>query len=119
MADEVTMGHPNIGGGRPLRYCPACQRVDDYPRHVVYDDGRPDVALHVTCCRDQGCPDGSCGIITEGADTLQGAELLEHLTAQDRDEINAKKAQFAEENPDLLAQFVYTGSNPIVMEGPR
>jgi hypothetical protein len=35
---------------------------------------------HLDCCRDAGCPDGSCGRITEGAEGLTGADLLAHIT---------------------------------------
>jgi hypothetical protein len=34
---------------------------------------------HLDCCRDAGCPDGSCARVTEGAEDLTGADLLAHL----------------------------------------
>lgn len=34
---------------------------------------------HLDCCRDAGCPDGSCDRVTEGAEGLTGADLLDHL----------------------------------------
>lgn len=34
---------------------------------------------HIDCCREAGCPDGSCGVITAGAEHLRGAALLDHL----------------------------------------
>src|SRR5437016_1991231 len=34
---------------------------------------------HLDCCREAGCPDGSCGVVTAGAEHLTGADLLDHL----------------------------------------
>jgi len=34
---------------------------------------------HLDCCRDAGCPDGSCDVRTAGAEGLTGADLLDHL----------------------------------------
>jgi hypothetical protein len=34
---------------------------------------------HLDCCRAAGCPDGSCGVMTSGAEDRRGAELLDHL----------------------------------------
>jgi hypothetical protein len=44
---------------------------------------------HLDCCRDAGCPDGSCNLVTEGAEGLTGAQLLDHLT-ENADEIAAR-----------------------------
>lgn len=35
---------------------------------------------HMDCCREAGCPDGSCNRVTQGAETKRGAQLLKHLT---------------------------------------
>jgi hypothetical protein len=37
---------------------------------------------HLDCCRNTGCPDGTCDTQTAGAETLRGAELLRHLTGK-------------------------------------
>jgi hypothetical protein len=44
---------------------------------------------HMDCCRDAGCPDGSCGVMTQGAEGMTGADLLDHLVAvgPDRSEL--------------------------------
>lgn len=34
---------------------------------------------HLDCCRDNGCPDGSCGVMTEGAGAKTGKAMLDHL----------------------------------------
>ena len=38
------------------------------------------VIKHFDCCRAAGCPDGSCGVVTAGAEDLRGKDLVEHLT---------------------------------------
>jgi len=35
---------------------------------------------HMDCCREAGCPDGTCAAQTAGAEDLRGADLLNHLT---------------------------------------
>lgn len=40
---------------------------------------------HLDCCREAGCPDASCDLVTAGAEHLTGAELLEHLAANAED----------------------------------
>ena len=35
---------------------------------------------HRDCCRDAGCPNGTCPIVLEGADGLTGAALHDYLT---------------------------------------
>lgn len=37
---------------------------------------------HMDCCRSVGCPDGSCNVVTQGAEDLQGMALVEHLTSR-------------------------------------
>lgn len=34
---------------------------------------------HLDCCRDAGCPDGSCYLYTRGAESKRGAALHSHL----------------------------------------
>jgi hypothetical protein len=36
---------------------------------------------HLDCCREAGCPDGSCDFVTAGAEGKTGADLLDHLIA--------------------------------------
>lgn len=35
---------------------------------------------HMDCCREAGCPDGSCAEVTKGAEDKRGKALLTHLT---------------------------------------
>lgn len=120
---------------RPLRICDVCGQVDDHPRHVFVTAGLPvnsdhlqsvlsmdldpdvrstiaaDVVdtttqlRHMDCCREVGCPDGTCNAIAEtGAADLKGAALVKHLTSGKVDDVaakvnaeNAKRAAAAEE----------------------
>lgn len=34
---------------------------------------------HMDCCREAGCPTGTCGEQTAGAENKRGADLLKHL----------------------------------------
>jgi len=43
----------------------------------LLDTGSSD--RHMDCCREAGCPDGSCDRVTEGAEDKTGADLLAHL----------------------------------------
>lgn len=37
---------------------------------------------HMDCCREVGCPDGTCNQVTAGAENLRGSDLVGHLTNQ-------------------------------------
>lgn len=37
---------------------------------------------HMDCCRDAGCPDGSCSEVTAGAEDKRGSALVKHLTRE-------------------------------------
>ena len=52
---------------------------DDLARLLrdLYDTSASD--RHLDCCRAAGCPDGSCGRQTAGAEGKRGGDLLEHL----------------------------------------
>lgn len=41
---------------------------------------------HMDCCREAGCPDGTCNRVTTGAEDLRGTDLVEHLTSQTTDQ---------------------------------
>lgn len=43
----------------------------------LVDTGSQD--RHMDCCRAVGCPAGTCGPQTAGAEDLRGADLLAHL----------------------------------------
>lgn len=36
---------------------------------------------HMDCCRTVGCFDGTCNIVTAGAEDLRGMDLVEHIQA--------------------------------------
>ncbi len=37
---------------------------------------------HLDCCREAGCPDGTCDVVTAGAESKRGADLLKHIVNQ-------------------------------------
>jgi hypothetical protein len=45
---------------------------------ALLDTGTSD--RHMDCCREAGCPAGSCNQVTAGAEDKRGAQLLKHLT---------------------------------------
>lgn len=65
IVDQVLANAPAADRGRLLR--------------DLMDSGSSD--RHMDCCRAHGCPDGSCDQLTAGAEDLRGAELLQHLVA--------------------------------------
>lgn len=47
---------------------------------------------HLDCCREAGCPTGTCGVRTRGAEDKRGKALLAHLSRSgdlfpDRDDV--------------------------------
>lgn len=44
------------------------------------------VMKHMDCCREDGCPDGTCGVVTKGAEDLKGDALVKHLTSRGSDD---------------------------------
>lgn len=65
----------------PVRGCDVCGHEDTDPRHVhALDDGGTQMR-HMDCCREAGCPDGTCDAITET--DLRGDELRTYLTGSD------------------------------------
>ena len=86
--------HPRhvIAGGTPGVYPPPSDDIvnrviaaapdGDRARLVrdLMDTGSSD--RHMDCCREAGCPDGTCTTQTAGAENERGAALLEHLVAK-------------------------------------
>ena len=67
---------------RPVRSCDLCGVEDTDPRHVVALADGGTLIRHLDCCREAGCPDGSCDVVTAGAEDLRGAALVNHLTTR-------------------------------------
>lgn len=99
-----------IGGDRPVTFCPACKKADDHPKHLRFEDG-PDMGRHMDCCRAGGCPDGSCDVVTAGAEELRGVELLDHI--KEVGSFGAALAEYQAEHPEQVA--AYTGTEPVVL----
>jgi hypothetical protein len=49
---------------------------------VTATDTGETIIRHLDCCREAGCPTGSCGEVTAGAESLRGDELREYLTTR-------------------------------------
>jgi hypothetical protein len=62
---------------RVLEQAPA-EEAARLVRELV-DTGSQD--RHMDCCRAAGCPAGTCGPQTAGAEDLRGGDLLAHLVA--------------------------------------
>lgn len=63
----------------PVRFCPVCRQADDHPRHVIWGQD-PNVARHMDCCREAGCPDGSCdAVLSSVTGEPKGEELREEI----------------------------------------
>jgi hypothetical protein len=73
IVEQVLANAPDSERGRLLR--------------DLLDTGSSD--RHLDCCRDAGCPDGTCDIVTLGAEDRRGADLLEHIVTQS-DDIQAR-----------------------------
>lgn len=67
---------------RPVRGCDVCGIEDTDPRHVHATDDGGTQMRHFDCCREAGCPDGSCAELTAGVEDLRGDALLKHLTSR-------------------------------------
>jgi len=65
---------------RPVRSCDICGITDTDPRHVTALADGSTMMRHMDCCREAGCPDGTCAMVTAGAEDLRGEELIAHLT---------------------------------------
>jgi hypothetical protein len=70
----------------------------------LLDTGSSD--RHLDCCREAGCPDGSCDIVTRGAEYLTGADLLDHLVANAEDiQERVEDAFVGQLDPTVRAEF--------------
>lgn len=67
---------------RPMRTCDVCELEDDHPRHVHGTADGGTQMRHMDCCRAAGCPDGTCELVTAGAEELRGDALVQHLTGE-------------------------------------
>lgn len=82
---------PSLGAlARVLAEAPEAQRAELV--RALLDTSSSD--RHYDCCRDAGCPNGTCPIVTEGAEGLTGAELHDHLLDH-ADEIRERLAAHA------------------------
>lgn len=66
---------------RPIRPCMECGQADTAPRHRINDKRLPGghILKHLDCCRDAGCPEGTCGPQLELAGGAKNDELVARL----------------------------------------
>jgi hypothetical protein len=63
--------------------CHGCGIFDQHPRHHVLGRSTSqstwERVMHMDCCRDAGCPDGSCGRILSASGEKRGDELIAYV----------------------------------------
>lgn len=59
---------------------------------------------HMDCCREAGCPDGTCSIVTSGAEDLRGPDLQYHLETREGETNFVDGRPESEVVAELLAQ---------------
>lgn len=57
---------------------------DDVAGVIAHIQDNTTTMRHMDCCRDAGCPDGTCNLVTAGAEDKKGSALRKHLTSLDR-----------------------------------
>jgi hypothetical protein len=76
---------PNTDGPRTSPEVVAQALADADPDAVVGIIGHLQdnsvIMKHMDCCRADGCPDGTCDEVTEGAENLKGDALRKHLVS--------------------------------------
>lgn len=60
--------------------------ADDLEAIVAQVQDSTTVMRHMDCCRDAGCPDGTCDVVTAGAENKTGVELTKHLISRTNEE---------------------------------
>lgn len=63
-------------GVKALSAAPDPVAYENVLRHLKDDNT---TMRHMDCCRQAGCPDGTCDEITKGAETKTGDALLRHI----------------------------------------
>ena len=66
------------------QYCDTCKAYDRHPRHIHGNNDGSVTRKHMDCCRDSGCPDGSCARILAAARGARGEGLIAFLAAAQR-----------------------------------
>ena len=94
----------------PVRFCPVCKTADDHPRHDFFGTD-PNVAPHMDCCAERGCPDGSCDIVTRSKGDKVGAEFRAQIT---NPSFSAKTLQLLDERDDATRHFTLDDLDPNV-----
>jgi hypothetical protein len=80
------VAHPP--GGGPTDPDILVKAVENAPKEALRDvlaQAQDDTIItkHMDCCRADGCPDGSCNVVTKDVEHLKGYDLVEHLVGLD------------------------------------
>lgn len=54
---------------------------------------------HMDCCRADGCPDGTCHLVTAGVEDLRGYDLVDHLVNRPGEVLRGGVVVDADGNP--------------------
>ena len=76
-APELHVATPPDVASRMIENCPDATTRTAILAHI---QDNTTVMRHMDCCREAGCPDGSCNVVTTGAEDLRGMDLVKHLT---------------------------------------
>jgi hypothetical protein len=102
----------------PDRYCPVCSQVDDHPRHQIA--GTVDnVAPHMDCCAQVGCPDGTCDVLVRNkgkktGDAFRSLIADEHKETRQLLDTKARRLMRGDVDPAVHGGFV---AGPIELRG--
>lgn len=107
------IGQNPDGSAREVLFCPECKQADDHPRHRLAADDY--ASRHLDCCRDAGCPDGSCDVILGNKNPGPGEKMLKHVLSYDREELQRRIEKHQQENPHLL-QFTDPRQQPVLLQ---
>lgn len=55
---------------------------EDAPAIMAQIQDNSTTMRHMDCCREAGCPDGTCNTVTAGAEDKRGPALVKHLTSR-------------------------------------
>lgn len=67
---------------RPVRPCDVCGQEDTAPRHQHQNNDGSNQIRHLDCCRDAGCPDGTCDEILVGSENAKNDDLVSYITGE-------------------------------------
>jgi hypothetical protein len=77
--DQQTPTHPDAAS-KMIEAAQATKDPNAVAAIIAHVQDNTTTLRHFDCCRSVGCPDGSCNVVTKGAEDLRGSDLQKHLT---------------------------------------